>query len=342
MKSPKTSVYLFFVFFVSLIFKPDKDLDLSRYYEVVETWTNLNYFQVAMLNIEQHGDFLYFVFLKIFSDLGIPLQLLTAIFATLFYKGALLILNDSYNNGLYSQQSKRMAERAVFFTAPIHLILSIARMTCSFSFAFLAIHMYNKKKYFATIFLLALALCSHSGTTLFLGLFVIILLILRIFDNFKIKINSKRVSFYMIVGGVLIIYVFSFLAIYLERIPYFADHSYYLKYLEEIEPASYRENGFITYITMLFYISINIFYAFKSNLDTKSSYCTCVSCIVPIFYFLGNLFSMRACMFSIPFFSVCVMGAYNSASNKSFISLISGFSFVLFILVLIACNRLYI
>ena len=127
--------------------------------------------------MEEHGDFLYFVILKIFVDLGIPVQFATAIFATFFYKGGLTILQDNFNLGSYSGKSKNLAEIALFFTVPIHLVLSIARMTCSFSFVFYAIHMYNNRKYIRALFLASLAICAHTGTALFLGIFLVFVLL---------------------------------------------------------------------------------------------------------------------------------------------------------------------
>lgn len=341
MKLQPSTLFLIIVFLFSLIFKPDKDLDLFRYYQGVHLWDNLDYYQVMLLNIEDHGDFLYFVMLKIFVDWGLPVQLVTAIFATLYYKGALLILEDNFKKGVFSVKGKMLAESALFFTIPIHLILSIARMTCSFSFAFLAIHMYNNKKYFWALFLITLSLCSHTGTVIFLGVFLTVKICLYLVGRIS-HLSSKKVAAYMIFGGVLIIYLFSFLEDLLVKIPFFETHSYYLKYVENIRSASYMENGFITFFAMMLYIVLNAFYAFKSNLNEKSLYCTCICCTVPVFYFLGNLFSMRSCMFSIPFFVVCLMGAYSSSRNKAVYKVITVFTTLVFVLVLVAFNRLYI
>lgn len=341
MKFRASTIFLILVFIVGLIFKPDKDLDLFRYYQGAHSWGNLDYYQVMLVSMEEHGDFLYFVILKIFVDLGVPVQFATAIFATLFYKGALTILQDNFELGNYSEKGKNLAVFALFLTVPIHLILSIARMTCSFSFAFWAIHMYNKKNYIRAIILTILAICTHTGTVLFLGVFVILRIILFLIRK-RHHISSKTVAIYMIFGGGLIVYSFSFIEEILIQIPYFDSHSYYLKYVDDIQTASFRENGFITFFAMITYIILNAFYGIRSNLNEKSLYCTCISCLVPFFFFLGNLFSMRMCMFSIPFFAVCLMGSYSSSKNKGIYEMITLCTTMVFILVQIAFNRLYI
>lgn len=341
----RSKIFLFIVFFIALIFKPDQHLDLFRYYEQANSsmWSHMSLVDVAIYNFESHGDFLYFAILKLFVDLGLPVQLVTAISAVYFYKGGLLILEDCCNSGNYSNKSRKLAEIALFFTLPIHLTLSIARMTCSFAFLFMAIHNFNKKKYIYCLLLTLSSLCTHAGSSLFVLLMAFALFLQYISMKIgMLKISSNKIAPIIMIGGTFLISLFPLLYDFLLTIPFFSERSYYLTYVNDIKRASFRENGFITFFSLILYIILNAVYVLKSRLSDTNIYYSFIPCFVVISYSLGNLFCMRSCMFSIPFFAICLMSAYDNSKNKKMLRITTYFTTMLFITVMIAFNRLYI
>ena len=306
---------LLFISFLATIFTPDKALDLYRYYEAANEinldWSITELFQNFM---DASFDFIYYLVFYIFRLLGLPLHLVNGMFVTLFYQGAYLLLFDYVKRDRTIKTiNVQKAMLCMIFALPLTFVFSIARMTASFAFLFLALHNLLNQKWIKAVIFMVATFFTHSGSAMFM-LFIGIAMILGYFVS-KSSFLKKHNLLVFLSLAVLFYAVMELGMDLILRLPFFATYHYFAVYLEEAHNATFDGLGGIATITMFFYFFCLFINVWKANMTFPYNPVVFLPIFIIISYFMSDMFVQRTSMLCIPVLGILMVSASKKIEN---------------------------
>ena len=194
--------YCFFVYLllviIMLITKEYEALDLWRYYDFAKT-DAFYYHSITDLianKVELYTDFIYFTALWLAAKIGISMDLVTALFMTVYYVTVSIVIKKHFKN-MFIPFSILMFS---MMFAPFILVQTISRNLAAISLCYVGIKNYLSGKYLKSIFWGIACVFTHFSMLMYIPIFVA--------SHYLLKINISRK---FIQGTLLAMLVFSFL-----------------------------------------------------------------------------------------------------------------------------------
>lgn len=315
MKIKIEKLLFIFVFIACLLFQPDDSLDLFRYFENARTSnTEMTIYAYAHDSHEKQFDFIYQTILFCCHKYNIPLAFINSIFVLFYLLNSRKLVRYFANDLCVSNTNYILSLLILCLIVPFIYIFSISRMVAAFSFLFLSIYYFFKRKYLFSLILCILSVFTHIGSIIYILVFIISYVLANITTTSHKKLTIIG-CILTLFGGMILLKVAIGI---ITSFSFFGVYSYFLKYLEDFSGISFDGQSTITILASLWALLVYGTFSLLLESNRNSNILTFLFLILAFSVTLNNMFFQRTLLFVLPFISVssfCIEKKYSFIRN---------------------------
>ena len=316
---------LFWAVVIAVFTAPDS-LDLFRYYEYVNNYSG-SLLQLARDTFDRNYDFIYITSLGLCKQLGLPLDIATIIYVSLYYIITIKIVSTTIESYNVNKIDRKLIV-CIILSVPFVWVICVSRSVAAFCFLYYSILCFIRNKRLKAVIFAILAILTHFSMIVFVAITLMGILITPIIKKLSVpKMAIIVVASIFLTGVVNIVFsdVINLLSMtFLADSRYGADDATYLNselgFTENFFKGSmYLGERIHTAVLLLFYMFLLVRNKRRTFFD---SVLLIGVMLLPFFLFSIPHMVLRTVIFLTPFFSVLLCQVYYQKSSMSLIQLL--------------------